>query len=79
LAGIVIRTLEIKPPAVLAEHPAGLTVENLLTALSSSSPPDERHKMLQAIRALEAGGRVSVAGKRHWGEIAGALVSPVVR
>jgi hypothetical protein len=65
--------------AVLAEHPAGLAAENLLAALSSSSPPNERHKMLQAIHALEAGGRVSIAGKRRRGEIAGALVSSVVR
>jgi hypothetical protein len=49
------------------QHPAGLAAENLLAALSSSSPPYERHKMLQAIHTLEAGGRVSIAGKRHRG------------
>jgi hypothetical protein len=63
---------------VLANHPAGLVTESLLAAMGSRGGA-ERQLMLRALRALEAGGRLSIESKKHRSEIATALVVPVAR
>jgi Fe2+ or Zn2+ uptake regulation protein len=60
--------------AILAEHPAGLAAENLLAAVCPRGSRAERIRMLRTLRRLEEGGRLSIEGRRHRTEVAGALV-----
>jgi hypothetical protein len=60
--------------AALAAHPSGLAAENLLAAVCPPGSQVERHRMLRTLNALEQGGKLSIEGRRHRTEIAGALV-----
>lgn len=65
--------------AALDDHPAGVVVEVLLAEVSARPTPQERAKLLNALRRLAAASLVSLAGKRCRTEIAGALVMRSLR
>jgi hypothetical protein len=60
--------------AELADHPAGLACENLLTTVCQ---PGERQLMLSTLRHLRAAGVVSITGKSAQNRISGALIQLV--
>jgi hypothetical protein len=58
---------------ILAEHPAGLAGENLLT---QAGPAAERELLLRTLRRAEAAGEVTITGQAGSNCIASALIRP---
>jgi hypothetical protein len=65
--------------AALADTPAGILANVLLSRIAPGATPAERAKLLTALRRLENAGLVTVTGKRSRTEVAGALVTRSLR
>ena len=59
--------------AVLAAHPSGLVIEEVLRRVGE---PEERTLLLQSLRLMCLAGEATVTGKERRNRIASALVRP---